>query len=254
MCLCNLALVQFAAPLRLWVHTFTYASQLRQTSLLNDALIKYYVEWCFTDDSRRPGFCTVDLCLIFSGDGGLDVIRKAPENSVYVFLPHRILDPVADCVKEKVQKFWETTFWQNRMGLQCCLASLTLALRGENVDRAFWGMGSGGVGQSLQTAHLEAILGSFHTCLDMNIYYSDDEMRKQAANIVNKLVVTGQEGVQGCTRGMREDVYKKHISADKVPERLPYATQTTLVELRGWKRFELNALPKLLVSTCNRLY
>ena len=54
------------------------------------------------------------------------------------------------------------------------MASLTLALRGENVDRAFWGIGSGGVGQSLQTAHLEAILGEYHTCLDMNIYFVDE--------------------------------------------------------------------------------
>ena len=49
------------------------------------------------------------------------------------------------------------------------------------------------------------------------------EMRKQAANIVGKIVVTGHESVQGSRRPMREDIYKKHISADKVPERLPYA-------------------------------
>ena len=72
------------------------------------------------------------------------------------------------------------------------------------------------------------------------------EMRKQAASLVGKIVVTGQESVQGSRRPMREDIYKKHISADKVPERLPYAIQTALVELRGWKRFELNALPKFL--------
>ena len=82
----------------------------------------------------------------------------------------------------------------------------------------------------------------------MNIYYNDDEMRKQAASMVGKLVVTGQEGVQNARKGMREDIYKKHISADKVPERLPYAIQTTLVELRGLKRFELNSLR----STCSR--
>ena len=45
---------------------------------------------------------------------------------------------------------------------------------------------------------------------------------------------------------MREDIYKNNISADKVPERLPYAIDTALVELRGWKRFELNTYPKLL--------
>ena len=71
-------------------------------------------------------------------------------------------------------------------------------------------------------------------------------MRKQAASLVGKIVVTGQESVQGSRRSMREDIYKKHISADEVPERLPYAIQTALVELRGWKRFELNALPKFL--------
>ena len=75
-------------------------------------------------------------------------------------------------------------------------------------------------------------------------------MRKQAANLVGKIVVTGQESVQGSRRPMREDIYKKHISADKVPERLPYAIRTGLVELRGWKRFELNAYPKRLVLSC----
>ena len=77
-------------------------------------------------------------------------------------------------------------------------------------------------------------------------------MRKQAANLVGKIVVTGQESVQGSRRPMREDIYIyiyiyiKHISADKVPERLPYAIHTALVELRGWKRFELNTAPKSL--------
>ena len=53
-------------------------------------------------------------------------------------------------------------------------------------------------------------------------------MRKQAANIVGKIVVTGQESVQGSRRSMREDIYKKHISADKVPERLPYTAPKLL--------------------------
>ena len=37
----------------------------------------------------------------------------------------------------------------------------------------------GGVGQSLFTAHLEDLLGHNHGMIDMNIYYSDDGMRKQ---------------------------------------------------------------------------
>ncbi|CAE7905850.1 unnamed protein product, partial [Symbiodinium necroappetens] len=217
-----------------------------QSSLLQDHLIKYYVEWCRVDDPRKSGFCAQDICLVFDEDKGLNQVRKSGSNNIYVFLPHRILDPVSADAKMRVHKFWQTTYWSNRPAFKCFTAALTLAIRGENVDRAFWGLGSGGVGQSLQTAHLEAILGSFHSCLDMNIYYSDEEMRKQAASLLGKLVVTGQESVQGSRKGMREDVYKQHMSADKLPERMPYAIDTHLVELRGWKRFEFNTLPRFV--------
>ena len=83
-------------------------------------------------------------------------------------------DPVADDVKERVPRFWKTTYWGNADAFEVFMASFTLAFRGENVNRAFWGIGSGGVGQSLQTAHLEAMLGEYHTCLDMNIYFVDE--------------------------------------------------------------------------------
>ncbi|CAE6961070.1 eag [Symbiodinium natans] len=143
----------------------------------------------------------------------------------------RILDPVSSEIKDRVAKVWNTTYWNNTDAFQVCVASLTLALCGENVDRAFWGVGSGGVGQSLQTAHLHL-----------------EEMHKQAARLLGKIVVAGQETVQGARKSMREDIYKKHISADKVPERLPYAVDAALVALRGWKRFEMNAYPRLLVK------
>ena len=54
-------------------------------------------------------------------------------------------------------------------------------------------------------------------------------------------MVTGQEAVE-TTKCMREDLYKKHMSADPVPCRMPYAIVTKLVELVGWKRFEMNKL------------
>ena len=43
------------------------------------------------------------------------------------------------------------------------------------------------------------------------VHYNDDEMTKQGASMVGKLVVTGQEAVQNAKQGMREDIYKKHI-------------------------------------------
>ena len=48
--------------------------------------------------------------------------------------------------------------------------------------------------------------------------------------------------MEGSKQGMREDLHKKHISADPIAARLPYSILTRLVELRGWKRLELNKL------------
>ena len=39
---------------------------------------------------------------------------------------------------------------------------------------------------------------------------------------------------------MRDDLYKKHITAEPIAARLPYGVVTRLVELIGWKRMELN--------------
>ncbi|CAE7908725.1 unnamed protein product, partial [Symbiodinium necroappetens] len=117
-----------------------------QTSLLNDTVIKYYVAWCSKDVQRQGGFCTLDGCFVFEQDGGLITVARNPEANVYIFIPHRMLDPIPEEVKHRVKVFWNTTYWGNGPAFEVCMASWTLALRGENVDRAFWGIGSGGVG------------------------------------------------------------------------------------------------------------
>lgn len=66
------------------------------------------------------------------------------------------------------------------VALQCQFAAQGLALRGRNVDRAFWTIGPGGVGQSLESHRIAALFGPLHTFLDLNIYYTDDEMRTGA--------------------------------------------------------------------------
>ena len=55
------------------------------------------------------------------------------------------------------------------------------------------------------------------------------------------LVVTGHELVEGSSRLMREDVCKKHMSAEHLASRMPFAIMTKEVELVGRKRFELNS-------------
>ena len=124
--------------------------------------------------SRHPAarWLLHDGCLLpFRADGPHSSCED-PANNIYIYLLHRMLDPVADEVRERLD--WRTTYWGNLEAFEVFMASLTLALRGENVDRASWGSGSGRVGQSLQTAHIEAILGECHTCLDMNIYFVDE--------------------------------------------------------------------------------
>ncbi|CAK0849775.1 unnamed protein product, partial [Prorocentrum cordatum] len=66
----------------------------------------------------------------------------------------------------------------------------------------------------------------------------------QAETLAHKLITTGQEAVENSKHGFREDLYKKHISADPIAARLPYGIVTHLVSLYGWKRLELNKLIK----------
>ena len=61
---------------------------------------------------------------------------------------------------------------------------MSLAIRGRNIDRIAWTIGRGGVGQSLLTAHLHALFEGVCAYIDTNVYYTDEEMRKQAKNEV----------------------------------------------------------------------
>ena len=72
----------------------------RQTSLLNDSLIKYYIAWCSLDIQPSGGFCTADATFLFT-EQGLQAVPKTPRNNLYVYLPRRMLDPVADDIKKR---------------------------------------------------------------------------------------------------------------------------------------------------------
>ena len=119
---------------------------------------------------------------------------------------------------------------------------MALTLQGINIDRCFWTVGPGGVGQSILTHLIHKVFSGLHAFLDTNIYFSDDELRKQADGLIGKLITTAQEAVDNSRHGFREDLFKKHISADPIAARLPYGIVTRLIELSGWKRLELNRL------------
>ena len=66
-------------------------------------------------------------------------------------------------------------------------------------------------------------------------------MRKQVEQAAGCFILTAQEAPE-TNRRMREDLYKKTMSADGIAGRRPYGIITRMIELVGWKRYELNRL------------
>ena len=92
------------------------------------------------------------------------------------------------------------------------------------------------------TRQKRASVAENHAYVDMGVYHSEDEMRKQCGHMRGKIIVTGQESVQGSAHPLREDLFKKHATGNPIACRLPYGKVTSMVKLVGWKRFEMNNL------------
>ena len=198
----------------------TCASLVRE--LLGRTIITHFVEWCETPCPKVPGFALADTCFLFDCDGKpLSSAPKRPCNNIYVYLPHSLSDPLEADAQRRLRAFWSTTFWSNAHALECQMAAMALALRGRNIDRAFWSQGPGGVGQSLESHRVAAMFGPLHGFLDLNIYFDDSELRKQSENLVGKLVTTGQEAEDG-RGGMTQDLRKKTY------QRRPLAVPTSV--------------------------
>ena len=107
-----------------------------------------------------------------------------------------------------------------------------------------------GVGQSLYSSHLDAVYAPNHTFIDPNIWYDEHEMRKQIEQSAGCFILTAQEKPEN-SRRMREDLFKKNMSADGIAGRRPYGLQTRMIELVGWKRYEVNSMIRF-ASVCER--
>ena len=98
-----------------------------------------------------------------------------------------------------------------------------------------------GVGQSLYSAHLDAVYGPNHRFIDPNIWYNEEETRKQVSQCAGCFILTAQEKPE-TGRKMREDLFKKACSADGVAGRPPYGMTTRMIELVCWLRYEVNSM------------
>ena len=165
-------------------------------------------------------------------------MKKGPQNDSYVKIPHPLLDPVMDANMERLQLFYERTFWCNLDVLKCFQAAIAIAKRGFNVDRCFIGISPGGVGQSLYSHHLSEMYKHNHSYFDPNIWHLDEELRKQVESFAKCFILTGQE-VPETSRKLHIDLYKKTISGDGIMGRKPY----------GWTRLEVNKMMSFIGVT-----
>ena len=73
-----------------------------------------------------------------------------------------------------------------------------MAKRGHNIDCITCLWGSGGVGLSVLTAALEAMLGDKnHKFFDPNIFLVDDELRKVIEGLVGAFCILGKNSQRG---------------------------------------------------------
>ena len=61
-------------------------------------------------------------------------------------------------------------------------------------------------------------------------------MRKVLELLVGGIIFTGQERPVGTRQDIREDLWKKFTSGDKLSGRMPYGILTKMLEISGWKR------------------
>ena len=217
-------------------------STIMQTELMGKSIYEHYGAWCSVPRLAQTGVCFRDCCIRFTATG-IECIEKSPDNRIYMHVDSPLLDPVLEAHVNRLFQIHMSTYWKNKAAFKCELSAFILALMGKNVDRGFYHLGRGGAGQSLTTACFHAMLADLHTYLDMNIYFTDDEFRKQGELLVDIPVSTGQETVQGAASSLRFDLMKKHLSADPIAMRLLYSIITRMESLIGWKRFECNVLP-----------
>ena len=126
------------------------------------------------------------LSLVPVSDGRLLSVAPRAGDDIYLAVPHPS-DPVLETNERRVIEFLRTTFFDNASALECQLAAVCLTLRGSNIVRAFVTLCPGGVGQSRNTALIAKVFGDMHGFIDMNVFYTEDELRKQADTCTGKV-------------------------------------------------------------------
>ncbi|CAE7406374.1 ABCB1, partial [Symbiodinium pilosum] len=216
----------------------TKAGYTMQNELLRDRIFNLVVEWCDSPQTFAAGISYTDCAFLYDVRPGQHVTaaKGVPEDNIYVHIPHPLRshelgDPALAAAQNALIKFYSETFWLNN--------DEDLA----HTDVLF------GVGQSLYSAHLDAVYGPNHRFIDPNIWYNEEETRKQVSQCAGCFILTAQEKPE-TGRKMREDLFKKACSADGVAGRPPYGMTTRMIELVCWLRYEARFIDSQIIASC----
>ena len=159
---------------------------------------------------------------------------------MYVGINRTLLDAVDPTFEANVERCWKIysrTFWANAKAFEFCQACLEIAKRGLNVDQICIFLGPGGVGLSLYTSHLAAMLCiSSHKYFDPNVFYDNTELRKTIELLGGGIVLSGQERPTGSKSSSRENSLEKFA--------------TGVVQFKYLKRFFYFNKPRVNVIEC----
>lgn len=162
--------------------------------LTQDKLLHYMSEWCGTPKLVQ-GACCYEDCAVendIEDVAAKQALRERLENC-YLRIPHCIKGTVPESIQERLRLFYSRTSWGNINVFKCGQAAQALAKRGLNVVRMFIGLSSGGVGQSLYSTHLQAMYAIYFAFFDPQIWFNEEEMRKQVEQPNGCIILTGQE-------------------------------------------------------------
>lgn len=210
--------------------------------MTEEKLLHFMCEWCETPYEPHPSCCYDDAAILYDDELlPAHQIDRIKLDNCYLRIPHCIKGTVPEAVTQRLQKFYSQTFWGNLQVFKCGQAAQALAKRGLNVVRLFIGLSPGGVGQSLYSMHQRAMYGHNFAYFDPNIWYNEEEIRKQIEQLNGCCILTGQE-TPGTNRKLKEDLFKKFASADGIAGRKPYGFKTRMISCKGWKRLEANRM------------
>ena len=192
-------------------------SSVLLNQLLSKRFFQMLVEWCDTPCQILSLTCTSSCTLVFffissecnlqfTGSGprepGLAAkyacwkfvhstlvpCSPSPSNNIYVSVDYPLTCPCQEGDVTRLREFLASTYWSNEAALQCMFAAIALVLHDFKRRSSIlvqWARRSGSESDSTFRDH--------HRWVDMNVYYDDHEMRKQADLLAGALSVMGQE-------------------------------------------------------------